>query len=162
MKTQHLIIDGYCLLHRDPELQSLTRGQLELARHLLVHKIARVCDMMAKRTTIVFDGQSRGRDAGASSSSIDVIYSHKHETADTVIEIMTVQSGKPESILVVTSDRAEMNVVLAAGAEVMSCSGFMDRCNEHTRQVTSRIRQARSRQQPHRLGDHFPDPGMMT
>ena len=162
MKTKHLIIDGYSLLHRDPELQPLTRGQLELARHVLIDKIARVCDMMALRTTIVFDGQSRGRDAGASSASIDVIYSHGHETADTVIEIMTTQAEKPESILVVTSDRAEMNVVLAAGAQVMSCAGFMDHCNEHGRRVTDRIRQARSRNTPHRLGDHFPDSGITT
>ena len=156
MTSNHLIIDGYCLLHRDPELRPLLRNRIDHARHRLVQKVARVCDALADHTTIVFDGRSRGRDEALSVGSIEVMFSHSDQTADTVIERMTASSLRPERIRVVTSDRAEIAVVTAAGAEAMSCAEFLDRCAEVERRAGQHIRYGNRRGRANRLGDHFP------
>lgn len=156
MKATHLIVDGYCLLYRDPELQPLIRDRMDLARHRLVEKVARICDALAERTTIVFDGQGRERDEIASRGGLEILYSHGDETADTVIELMATSAKHPGQIRVVTSDLAEIHVVTAAGAEAMSCAEFIDRCTEQERRARHRIHETRRRAPVNRLGDHFP------
>jgi predicted RNA-binding protein with PIN domain len=132
--SRWLIIDGYSLLHRDPELKPLLRGRLESARQLLVRKVERCLDGLAERATIVFDGKGeRSERTLASLPQVEIVFAPRHLTADTVIERLVASATEPERIRVVTSDRAERQTVSAAGADSMSCGDFLDyfqRCTQ--------------------------------
>lgn len=121
-----LLIDGYSLLHRDPELAPILRSNLALARELLVRKLERAIPDLADRVTVVFDGR-RGRDeAPRAAGLVEVEYAPSHLTADTVIERAVHRAASPERITVVTNDRAERDTVSAAGASVMSCIALLE------------------------------------
>ena len=148
-----LIIDGYSLLHRDPELKPLLRGRLESARQLLVRKVERCLDGLAERATIVFDGKGgRAEQALATLPQIEILFAPGHLTADTVIERLVTAASEPERIRVVTSDRAERQTVSAAGADSMSCGDFLDYFQRCTQAPRARNRGGAKST----LGDFFP------
>ena len=111
---------------------------------------------MAKRTTIVFDGQESGSDAALTSKYLDVVFSPRNLSADTVIERMVYDAEEPIEIMVVTSDVAERTTVSSAGALTMSCREFLDRCDS-TGKAASTFTPASKPPSGLRLGDFFPD-----
>jgi predicted RNA-binding protein with PIN domain len=128
MEYDHLIIDGYNLLHQDDAMEG-HRDDLQTARQRLVRKVEPVALDMASRVTIVFDGRESGADASLSGAHLEVVFSPSNRTADAVIERMASDSKNPERICVVTSDRVEEQIVSAAGAMVLSCQEFVRRCD---------------------------------
>ena len=128
MDIEHLIIDGYNLLHQDDALVG-RRGELQTARQRLIRRIERAAPEMAPRVTVVFDGRELGSDVALSAPHLEVIFSPSNRTADAVIERMVSEAKHPERILVVTSDRVEEQIVSAAGAMVLSCLEFTSRCD---------------------------------
>lgn len=154
MRPEWLIIDGYNLLHKVDELQLLLRSDIELARHKLVRMLEETALRMAPQTTIVFDGREQGQDAALTSKHLEIFFSPGKHTADTVIERLVARFPTPGKILVVTSDRAEADTVLSDGAQVMSCSDFLARCNADARKTVPK--QTRPGKEP-KLGDLFPD-----
>ncbi|MDH3346431.1 MAG: NYN domain-containing protein, partial [Kiritimatiellaceae bacterium] len=126
MDIEHLIIDGYNLLHQDDALVG-RRGELQTARQRLIRRIERAAPEMAPRVTVVFDGRELGSDVALSAPHLEVIFSPSNRTADAVIERMVSEAKHPERILVVTSDRVEEQIVSAAGAMVLSCLEFTSR-----------------------------------
>jgi uncharacterized protein len=153
-----LIVDGYSLLHRDPDLAGLINTQLETARQLLVRKVEQILDRLAPRATIVFDGrqQHHHENAIAHHPAIEIRFAPGHLTADTVIERIVHQHPHPATLRIITSDRAERQTVEAAGAETMSCGDFLDLYNRLTR-PPPRPKPQNARPRP-TLGDFFPDP----
>lgn len=153
-RTGRLIIDGYSLLHRDPELKPLLNKNLALARQLLLRKVERVADDLAQQTTVVFDGKGPPQQPDVNTSHVEVLFAPPHLTADSVIERLVCADTNPERITVVTSDRAERQTVAAAGADSMSCGDFLDRCRSR--------HDAYDQRRPHigdkgsNLGDYFP------
>lgn len=156
MHVEWLIVDGYSLLHRDPELAPALHADLTLARQRLVRKIEEVAGVIADRTTVVFDGTAAGAGEGYESAAVEAVFSPQHLTADTVIERLVHDAPDPERILVVTSDLAERHTVAAAGAQTMSCTDFLAALGEQRRQVTRRSA-ARGKAPGARLGDFFPE-----
>ena len=132
---QHLIIDGYSLLYRDPALARSRAADFRLAREQLIRRLDRLSSALAPRVDLVFDGRSGGSREQVSTTVLHLVYSPAPRTADSLIEQMVGESSDPAALCVVTSDRAEREVVSAAGAEVMSCAGFLDRLDELERHV---------------------------
>jgi len=128
MDFDHLIIDGYNLLHQDEALDG-RRDDLQAARQRLVRRVERAAPEMAPRISVVFDGREGGRDASFDAPHLEVLFSPANRTADAVIERMVAEAKKPERICVVTSDRIEEQIVSAAGAFVVSCLEFTRRCD---------------------------------
>ena len=153
-RTARLIIDGYSLLHRDPELKPLLHKNLALARLLLIRKIERVADDLAQHTTVVFDGKGDPKHADITSTSLDIVFAPSNLTADTVIERLVYADPAPERILVVTSDRMERQTVAGAGADSMSCGDFLDLCRSRKDTYDRPRRQKEDRGTS--LGDYFP------
>ncbi len=156
MRYRKIIIDGYSLLHRDPALAPLLKGNLMTARQRLIQSVERVVGSLGDHTTIVFDGRGGTQDRALDSTLVEILFSPPNKTADTVIERLVHADALPEQILVVTSDRGERETVTAAGAEVMSCAQFIDlsrRQESDTRQTTKKTQQSRPRPT---LGDFFP------
>lgn len=154
MDFDHLIIDGYNLLHQDAALDG-RRAELQTARQRLVRRIERAAPDMAPRITVVFDGREGGRDASFDAPHLEVLFSPANRTADAVIERMVSEAKKPERILVVTSDRIEDQIVSAAGASVLSCLEFTSRCDAAGDAAPKR-RVGKTGGTGHTLGDFFP------
>ncbi len=154
MEYDHLIIDGYNLLHQDEALEG-RRGDLQTARQRLVRRIERAAPEMAPRISVVFDGRTGGRDAAFDAPHLEVLFSPANRTADAVIERMVSDAKKPERILVVTSDRIEEQIVSAAGASVVSCLEFTRRCDAAEAAPAPR-RAGKIGGAGSKLGDFFP------
>ncbi|VGO13369.1 hypothetical protein PDESU_01925 [Pontiella desulfatans] len=154
MQPDWILIDGYNLLHTMDELASLLRTDTQLARHRLVRMVEGTAHRMAPKTTIVFDGREAGQDDALTSNHLEIYFSPGRHTADTIIERLVARFPNPGKILVVTSDRAEANVVLSDGAQVMSSQEFMAQCEADSRKTVQK--QPRPGQEP-KLGDLFPD-----
>jgi predicted RNA-binding protein with PIN domain len=155
MDTRWIIIDGYSLMHRDPEFAE-RKGNLASARQRLVRKIEEVAGSLAERITIVFDGTGKGSGEGYEAPAIEVVFSPGDKTADTVIERMVHDAAVPEEVLVVTSDLLERQTVAAARAQSMSCGDFLDLMSRHTRHAKRQARPSQGKAPGATLGDYFP------
>lgn len=157
MSRRRWIVDGYSLLHRDPEFAPLLQGQLQRAREQLVRKVDRMAALHETRATIVFDGRSGLPAAEAATPQVSVVFSPSHQTADTVIERMVHEDRAPAEITVITSDRMERETVTAAGAEAMSCAAFLELGEQASRDLKRAAHHMRQRGLRTTLGDHFPE-----
>ncbi len=155
MNYDHLIIDGYNLLHQDAVLDG-RRGDLQTARQRLMRRVEHAAPEMAQRITVVFDGQEVGRDISFDAPHMQVLFSPLNRTADAVIERMVATAKNPERICVVTSDQIEARIVSAAGAFVVSCKEFASRCDAAKNSPAQRFMK-----KPDRigstLGEFFPE-----
>ena len=154
MPYEWLIIDGYNLLHKVPELAQMLGLDIQGARHRLVRMTEKTAHNMARQTTIVFDGREAGQDTALTSKYLEVFFSPGNLSADTVIERLVCKFEHPEKILVVTSDHAEHDTVSSAGAYTMSSEEFMDRCERESKKKTSK--RTPPGKEP-KLGDLFPE-----
>lgn len=157
MSPHWIIIDGYSLLHRLEHPPS--RECSETRRGRLIHMLDKVAHAMADRVTVVFDGQGSASEIAQEPSSIEVIYSPAHQTADTVIERLVSSASSPQNILVVSSDRAERQTVEAAGAATMSCGDFLAHYQAVARQIAHTMKRRASEKPGPTLGDFFPKSG---
>ena len=156
MKIDWLIIDGYSLIHRDPDLQPLLPQRMAEARTRLIRKLETGSGIQADRVTVVFDGQSGGISHEQGTSATEVFFTPNHATADTVIEQWCAAYASKLDILVVTTDRMERETVTASGAECMSSAAFLDQLSDQKHAVRHSI--TRKRAKSFTLGEIFPDP----
>ncbi len=153
-QTDRLIIDGYSLLHRDPELKPLLNKNLGLARQLLIRKVQQTTDHWTCHTIIVFDGKDTSGSDEYAEPPMEIVFAPSHLTADTVIERLVFAHEHPATILVVTSDRLIRQTTEAAGAHSMSCGDFLRQAQ--TRGNASCPTRARTNKSGGHLGDYFP------
>ena len=149
-----LLIDGYSLLYRDPALERGRQQDFRLARGQLIRRIDRLASALADRVELVFDGRDQGSREQVDTSVLHLIFSPAPQTADSVIEQKVAAASVPADLCVVTSDRAEIDVVSAAGAEVMSCAAFLDQLDRLEQTVARTLRAPAPRR--FTLADRFP------
>jgi len=157
MSYKRLIIDGYSLIHRDPELKKIVHKNLQQSREQLIDKVSRTATALADRVTIVFDGQGHSGPGNTNISAVEVIYSKPGQTADTVIERLVHQAPNPSTWMVVTNDRLERETVMATGAQTMSCAIFIEECVRTQKQHNHSMQRRTLRTPGSKLGDYFPD-----
>ena len=119
---EHLLVDGYNLIHQVPDWKRALKMDSEGARSLLANWVRSIHDMNGVRTTLVFDG--KGPDITIERPFKDLTFSYVFTpsgvTADTVIEQLVGKSKRPDRVFVVTDDRLHQQTALAIGAQVMS------------------------------------------
>lgn len=123
-----LVVDGYNLIRRLPELRERESASLEAGRAALVDLLAAYRRARGHhRITVVFDGQGGPPGAGGAgrTAGIDVRFSRPGETADRVIARLA-REGRG-GVLVVSSDREVARLAAAAGAAAASCEEFAAR-----------------------------------
>lgn len=155
MHFDWLIIDGYNLLHQDPEWAALIPHDLVAARQRLVRHTEPYAFSLAEQVTIVFDGKDFGEDDALRAAKLEVFFSPGHLSADHVIEQLVCKAPKPQRILVITSDRAERDTVSGAGASTMTSQDFLEKCTRFSTRPPTKTRSGPAIQP--RLGDLFPD-----
>lgn len=154
-----LIIDGYNLIHQIfPDDRNGNLVCLEKNRKKLLTLLEPLVNVLARKITVVFDGQSdKNQNNQKDSEVIDVLYSPPHLSADTVIENLVWKADRPGDILVVTSDRLERDGASASGADTMASALFISMLREEQYRLSAKIKQMNKRQENVTLGDLFPD-----
>ncbi len=123
-----LIIDGYNVINKWPELIKAKHKSIEFAREKLNTLIQKYSDFKGIKATIVYDGKGNNREEMEGNPKI--IYSKNKETADAVIESLAYNYDKPDEITVVTDDNIQRNFVIGAGAHCISADQFETELSE--------------------------------
>ena len=123
----HIIIDGYNLIRQSNYLSTLDLQDIQLGRETLIDMLAAYKKIKAHRITVIFDGtraphlaQQRDRQMG-----ISVLFSHRGESADTVIKKMA--GAEKQKALVVSSDQDIVQSANSSGAATISAADFENR-----------------------------------
>ena len=138
----HLLIDGFNLIHQVPEWKRLLKSQSERARDLLADFVRPVHDVDGVRTMIVFDGQGPELtvEHPFKDRSFSYLFSSSGATADTVIEQIVGKAQDSSRVVVVTDDRVHQHTVLALGAQVMGMKeleSWVEGCQRRMRRYLS-------------------------
>ena len=150
MAIVRILIDGYSLLHRWGELANGHPRHSALARDELIHWLTQYRDTIGTPITVFFDGAGApaGTPKAVSTREMEVLYSKRGQTADSMIERAAYRFRTVGEVLVVTDDVAERDTVLSVGASVSSCGQFIQAAslalNEQHRELHHHNRKERS------------------
>lgn len=128
MALVRILIDGYSLLHRWPELAPGMPRHCAAARDALISRLREYRDATHTPITVFFDGQGApaGTPGTVSSPDLEVLFSRSGRTADDLIERAAYRLRPYGDVLVVTDDFAERDTVAAFGGLVSSCRLFIE------------------------------------
>jgi len=126
---QKIIVDGYNVIHADPDLRQAVARSIEAARMGLIGRLSEYVEAKRVQITVVFDGAGFLSDGDAPvPGRLQVLYSASGETADDVIVKLLHGHANPREYIVVTSDMADIGrSVRAIGVTVMPSSDFLQR-----------------------------------
>jgi predicted RNA-binding protein with PIN domain len=157
VKASWYIIDAYSLLYRANPGGFDGPVAIARARKKLVEQIASTVPSRNVRVSLVFDGQRASEDVSDFGGTIELIYTGRNQSADGYIEQWAASLREPGKAVVVSSDRAVVETVAAAGCQITTCRTFL----EMMERVSKRSRRAQGTFQRKikgpRLGDFFPD-----
>jgi predicted RNA-binding protein with PIN domain len=113
-----LLIDGYNVINRIPELRSYLNISLETARNALVNLAVNIRRKNPKtHLIIVFDGKLVvGQNARQRNQGIDIIFSTKIEGDDELIRLVKAIRSRSEEACVISDDNYVHNNCRAHGA----------------------------------------------
>jgi len=120
MRAQYLIVDGHSVIFAWPELRRLHRRRSSLARDALVKKLRDYQDWTGIRVAVVFDGKRPTISVSSDPGEIQIFYSRKGQTADSIVERLASKYAERFKLLVATSDILEQETANASGAECIS------------------------------------------
>ncbi|HEX3720318.1 MAG TPA: NYN domain-containing protein [Verrucomicrobiae bacterium] len=127
MALVRILVDGYSLLHNWPELAPGKPRHSEDARAELIHILTLYQDASGTPITIVFDGAGKTpATAYPSKPNVEILYSRAGQTADQIIERVTVRMQPYGEVLAVTDDYAERDTVAYHGGLATSCANFIE------------------------------------
>jgi hypothetical protein len=126
----HIIVDGYNLIRQSHALSRLDRRDIALGREALIAGLAAYRTIKPHRITVVFDGVDApgGATARDVQRGVQIVFSRRGETADTVIARMVRQER--EKALVVSSDAAVARAALSCGAAAIDAPEFESRLEQ--------------------------------
>ena len=120
------IIDGFNLAFKIPNIaQNLIKGQTGLAIKQLTHFVQNKIKNSKSKIIIVFDGRGPHGQTQTQASGIELIFSHKPQTADDIIRDFIRQTDKIGNWSVVSSDNEIIFTAQDHGAKVIKSDEFL-------------------------------------
>lgn len=116
----YLIVDGHSIIFAWPDLRQLHDRRTSLAREELARRLRDYQDWTGIHVVVVFDGQGPHVSALADPHDIQIFYSRKGQTADSIVERLASKYATRFRVTVATSDILEQETVAACGAECIS------------------------------------------
>ena len=93
---QKIIIDGYNLMHADPEIKNLIEQDLEKARGELIDLLEKYLRTRQVQMTLVFDGRGRMMDAESRRLGVfQIVFSPSYQSADEFIITSVREAANP-------------------------------------------------------------------
>lgn len=146
---EHLLIDGYNVLHAWPEYTRQMHRNIDGARDRLIERVRVIRAVEGLRITLVFDGkgdkpeiEQPGEDAGFA-----VVFAPKGVSADGLIEQLVRRAKKPEHCQVISRDNLILESIRAAGGfgyYPVDLIDWVERCEaRQTREFQKRSRKNR-------------------
>ena len=124
---EHLLIDGYNIIHDWPDLKRLLKQSVDSARAHLAHRMRLIHDVEGVGITIVYDGggaetvtERPGDDA-----LFSIVFTEKGVSADAFIEQIAARAADPKRISVASGDTMIAESTAASGARTVS-PAFLD------------------------------------
>lgn len=134
-----LIIDGYNIINQWTELKKeLERNGLEHARNELIAIMSEYHSFTGDRVVVVFDGYCTHKPQITKTNElgVEVIFSKRHQTADSLIERFVYQErGEGKTILVATRDIAMERIIFGLDCWTIS----PEKLEDMVKQVKSEI-----------------------
>jgi len=118
--AQFLIVDAHSVIFGWPEMRALHAKRMALARDALVRRLTEYQDFTGVRVVAVFDGQGGKVEETTEPGGIQVFYSARGQTADSVIERLVATYGRQHQITVATGDLAEQDTAASFGGSCVS------------------------------------------
>lgn len=127
-RKEYLLVDGYNVIHANPELEELMKINLESARNALMDILCNYQGFRKQQTILVFDAYRVKGNQGEiiKYNNIDVVYTKEAETADRYIERTAHEISHDYNTTVVTSDGLEQVIIRGAGCRLMSSREFWE------------------------------------
>jgi predicted RNA-binding protein with PIN domain len=130
MEADYLLVDGHSVIFAWPELRTLHQRRAGLARERLIKQLRDYQDWSGIRVVVVFDGRGSGISEEAFPGEIQIFYSPRGKTADSIIERLASKYGERFRLLVATGDHLVQETASASGAETISPEGLRDLLGE--------------------------------
>ncbi len=156
MALARILVDGYSLLHRWPELAAGKARHSAAARQELIRMLTLYQDASGTPITIVFDGAGGSVPATlrpATTAQVEVLYSKSGQSADQVIERVAHRFRDYGEVLAVTDDHAERETVLSLGGMASSCVNFIQDVKQKLQELERDVRN-HNRNERHRYKAH--------
>ncbi|NQU74469.1 MAG: NYN domain-containing protein [Candidatus Omnitrophica bacterium] len=122
-----LIIDGYNVIHKIPQIEDLLDESLEAARIGLIRLLSEFKDSRkdVEHIYVVFDGKAEMFDEEVPvGPAITAIYTHSKKSADNKILELIKNSDKPNVITVISDDNFLYNNTRVHGARIKTIREF--------------------------------------
>jgi len=119
-RREYLIVEGHSVIFAWPDLRRLHERRTSLARDELTKRLRDYQDWTGVHVVVVFDGQGGKISAVADPHDVQIFYSRKGQTADTIIERLASKYATRFRIVVATSDSLEQQTAAACGADCIS------------------------------------------
>ena len=148
MALVRILVDGYSLLHRWPQLAPGRARHSAAAREELVRRLTLYQDAVGTPITIFFDGRGPrpGTEGATANATVEVLYSRTGQTADELIERAAYRLAPYGEVLAVTDDHAEQDTVMSVGGLVSSCRNFVLNVENTLTELTDDIKQYNRRE----------------
>ena len=145
-KPRYLIVDGHSVIFAWPELRALHQRRTSLARDELAKQLREYQDWTGIRVVLVFDGRGSDVTNSADPYEIQIFYSRKGQTADSIVERLASKYGADFELMVATSDLLERQTVSSFGAASISPEMLREMIEEAVprRSVKSRKKSGRA------------------
>ncbi len=145
MRCDHILVDGWNVIHAEPTLKKLLLVDARAAQRKLAEMLEPIHDVYATRITIVYDG--RGEDVSIERPNDAVItfsevYTPSNMTADEFIERYCALAKNRARIIVISNDNMIWETVSVLGAVCMRIGEIVSSAQSaagHIRAVASRI-----------------------
>ena len=141
--AEQWLIDGYNLLHA---YQSQSPKKNILSREKLFQLVAEFASFKKLSTLLVLDGSGdEGQLEAYRTADFEVVFSQK-VPADTYIEKYLYEHRDRCRLVVVTNDRAIVNIGRGGGASVLSTSQFFELLKECKKEGAELLQKEKSRE----------------
>jgi predicted RNA-binding protein with PIN domain len=120
VQPEYLLVDGHSIIFAWPELRKLHQRRTSLARDELVKLLRDYQDWTGVRVVVVFDGRGEETAEHSHPHEVQIFYSRKGQTADSVIERLAGKYAQRFRLFVATADLLEQETTSASGAEAIS------------------------------------------
>ena len=138
---EYLLVDGYNIIFAWDELNALSKGSLDAARHKLMDILCNYQGFQKCVLILVFDAYRVPGSPGSIEQyhNIHVVYTKEAETADMFIERVTHEIGRNRRVRVATSDGMEQIIILGHGALRVSARMFHEEVQNVEKQIRALV-----------------------
>jgi predicted RNA-binding protein with PIN domain len=119
-RKPYLIVDGHSVIFAWPDLRKLHARRSSLARESLAKRLREYQDWTGVHVIVVFDGKGAQVSATSDPHDIQIFYSRKGQTADSIVERLASKYATRFDLIVATSDYLEQQTASVFGAECIS------------------------------------------